>query len=81
MKNSNKSTNGVMVEQIANFLDSQSIQHREDASCESCGSKMKYREFHFWLAGNGMAWNIRLPVCAICVQPKVNKLPAHRDAA
>jgi len=81
MKNDVKSTDGLVAEQITDFLNSQSLQRHGNVTCESCGSKMNYREFHFWLAGNGMAWNIRLPVCAICVQPKVNKLPAHRDAA
>ena len=80
MKNGVKSADG-MVAQIAGFLNSQSIQSREDANCESCGLQMQYREFHFWLCGTGMTWNIRLPVCAACAQQEAHEARSHRHAA
>ena len=80
MKNGVKSTNG-MVAQIADFLNFQSIQSREDANCESCGSQMQYREFHFWLSGTGMTWNIRLPVCTACARQEDHQGLSRRNAA
>jgi hypothetical protein len=81
MKNSVNSADITVGQQLADFLDSQSILRRESANCESCGSKMQYREVHFWLAGTPMTWNIRLPVCASCAQAKVHKPLAHSEAA
>jgi hypothetical protein len=80
MKNSINS-DGTVAQQIVDFLNSQSIPRRENASCESCGSEMQYREFHFWLAGSGMTWNIRLPVCARCAHPKAHEELIHSNAA
>jgi hypothetical protein len=80
MKNSINS-DGTVALQIADFLNSQSLLRRENANCENCGSPMQYREFHFWLAGSGMTWNVGLPVCASCAQPKTHKALVHRKAA
>jgi len=63
-----------LVQKLANFLDSQSIPRPEKTNCERCGSKMEQRELHFWLSGTQMTWNIPLPVCPICAQPKVPKV-------
>jgi hypothetical protein len=81
MKNDVKSTDGLVAEQITDFLNSQSLQRHGNVTCESCGSKMQHREFHFWLAGTGMTWNIRLPVCVRCAQPKAHKGLGHSEAA
>ena len=79
--NSNKSAETRVSRQLVEFLDSQSILHREHAICANCGSKMQYREFHFWLAGTGMTWDITVPVCPGCAQPKNHKLLDHQHAA
>jgi hypothetical protein len=81
MKNSVNSADITVGQQLADFLDAQSILRRESANCESCGSKMQYRELQFWLAGTRMTWNIRLPVCASCAQAKVHKPLGLREAA
>jgi hypothetical protein len=81
MKNSLKSTDGAVARQIVDFLNSQSLQRRENASCESCGVQMQYREFQFWMAGSEMTWNIRLPVCASCAHLEAYEALAHSKAA
>jgi len=58
-----------LVQQLADFLDSESILRHKKSNCERCGSKMQYREFQFWLADTQMTWNIRLPVCPPCAAP------------
>lgn len=81
MKNRVDSADITVAQQLADFLDSRSILHRESMNCENCGSKMQYREFHFWLAGTPMTWHIRLPVCASCAQSRVHKPLGHSEAA
>jgi len=79
--NSNKSADTAVGRQLVEFLDSQSILHHEQAICATCGSKMQYREFHFWLAGTGMTWDVTVPVCPGCAQPKNHKVLEHQHAA
>jgi hypothetical protein len=75
------SSDGAVAQQVVDFLNSQSLQRRENVRCKSCGSPMQYREFHFWLSGSGMTWNLRLPVCASCAQPKAHEAVVHSKVA
>ncbi len=59
MKNSVNPAGLSVAEQFVDFLNSQELFRPENANCESCGSKMHYKEFQFWLAGTGMSWSIR----------------------
>jgi hypothetical protein len=81
MKNDVKSAHGALGQQLAELLYSQSIVPLKNANCEICGSRMQFKEFHFWLAETAMTWNIRLPVCATCAGPRVPKPLGYRDAA
>src|SRR5712692_7802645 len=51
MKNSVNPAGLSVAEQFVDFLNSQELFRPENANCESCGSKMHYKEFQFWLAG------------------------------
>jgi hypothetical protein len=81
MKNSVHSAGISVAEQFVDFLNSRELLHPENTSCESCGSKMQYKEFQFWLAGTGMSWNILLPVCARCTQLEIRKTLGHIEPA
>ncbi len=81
MKNSVNPAGLSVAEQFVDFLNSQELFRPENANCESCGSKMHYKEFQFWLAGTGMSWSIRLPVCAKCAQLEIRKPLGRIEAA
>jgi hypothetical protein len=81
MKKIVNSSRSSVAEQVVDFLNSRELLRPENLSCESCGSKMEYKEFQFWLAGTGMSWNMRLPVCAKCAQKEIRKALGQNEAA